>query len=55
MGQDELLFTALKKLGRAAEFVRFQDEPHGLSRTGKPRQSVERLQHIVRWFDRYLK
>ena len=55
MGQDELLFTALKKLGRTAEFVRFPDEPHGLSRTGKPRHRVERLQHIVRWFDRYLK
>jgi dipeptidyl aminopeptidase/acylaminoacyl peptidase len=55
MGQDELLFTALKKLGRTTEFVRFPDEPHGLSRTGKPRHRVERLQHIVRWFDRYLR
>jgi dipeptidyl aminopeptidase/acylaminoacyl peptidase len=55
MGQDELLFTALKKLGKTTEFIRFPDEPHGLSRTGKPRHRVQRLQHIVRWFDRYLK
>jgi dipeptidyl aminopeptidase/acylaminoacyl peptidase len=55
IGQDELLFTALKKLGKTTEFIRFPDEPHGLSRTGKPKHRVERLQHIIRWFDRYLK
>ena len=55
MGQDELLFTSLKKLGKTTEFIRFPDEPHGLSRTGKPKHRVERLQHIIRWFDRYLK
>ena len=55
MEQDEQLFIALKKLGKTTEFVRFPDEPHGLSRTGKPKHRVERLQHIVRWFDRYLK
>ncbi len=53
--QGEQLFIALKKLGKTTEFVRFPDEPHGLSRTGKPKHRVERLQHIVRWFDRYLK
>ena len=55
MEQGEQLYIALKKLGRTTEFVRFPDEPHGLSRTGKPKHRVERLQHIVRWFDRYLK
>jgi dipeptidyl aminopeptidase/acylaminoacyl peptidase len=55
MEQDEQLFTALMKLGVPTEFVRFPNEPHGLSRTGKPKHRVERLQHIVRWFDRYLK
>jgi len=53
--QDEQLFIALKKLGRTTEFVRFPDEPHGLSRAGQPRHRLERLQHIVRWFDRHLK
>jgi dipeptidyl aminopeptidase/acylaminoacyl peptidase len=55
MEQGEQLYIALKKLGRTTEFVRFPDEPHGLSRTGKPKHRVERLQHIVRWFDRHLK
>ena len=55
MEQAEQLFIGLKKLGRTVEFVRFPDEPHGLSRTGKPKHRVERLQHIVRWFDRHLR
>ena len=55
MEQGEQLYIALKKLGRTTEFVRFPGEPHGLSRNGKPKHRKERLQHIVRWFDRYLK
>jgi dipeptidyl aminopeptidase/acylaminoacyl peptidase len=55
MEQGEQLYIALKKLGKTTEFVRFPGEPHGLSRTGKPKHRKERLQHIVRWFDRYLK
>ena len=55
MEQGEQLFAGLTKLGRTVEFVRFPDEPHGLSRMGKPKHREERLQHIVRWFDRYLK
>ena len=31
---------ALRWLGRAPEMVRFPDEPHGLSRTGAPRQAA---------------
>jgi len=54
MEQGEQLFAALKKLGRTVEFVRFPNEPHGLSRMGKPKHREERLQHIIRWFDRYL-
>jgi dipeptidyl aminopeptidase/acylaminoacyl peptidase len=54
MEQGEQLFAGLKKLGRVTEFIRFPDEPHGLSRMGKPKHRVERLQHIVRWFDRHL-
>ena len=55
MEQDEQLFTALMKLKQTAEFIRFPDESHGLSRNGKPLHREERLQHIIRWFDRYLK
>jgi dipeptidyl aminopeptidase/acylaminoacyl peptidase len=55
MEQGEQLYIALKKLDRTTEFVRFPGEPHGLSRSGKPKHRIERIQHIVRWFERYLK
>jgi dipeptidyl aminopeptidase/acylaminoacyl peptidase len=54
IGQAEQLFTSLKRLGRTTELVRFPDESHGLSRTGQPRHRVERLEHIVRWFESHL-
>jgi dipeptidyl aminopeptidase/acylaminoacyl peptidase len=34
--------------------VRFPGEPHELSRSGKPWHRVERLEHIVNWFDKHL-
>lgn len=54
MEQAEQLFIALKRLGRTTEFVRFPDESHGLSRNGKPKHRVERLERTLGWFDRYL-
>lgn len=55
MSQAEEMFTALKQLMRVTEIIRFPKEGHGLSRDGSPSHRVERLRHIVRWFDRYLK
>ncbi len=49
------LFVALKYLGVEAELVLFPEEPHGLSRTGRTDRRVARLEHMLRWFDRYLK
>ncbi len=34
--------------------VRFPGENHELSRSGRPWHRIERLQHIVGWFDKYL-
>ena len=34
--------------------VSFPGETHELSRSGKPKHRVERLQHILNWFDKYL-
>ena len=51
-GED--LFRALKYLKRPTVMVRFPAENHELSRSGKPWHRVERLQHIVGWFDKYL-
>ena len=53
--QGEQLYIALKKLGRKVEMVRFPDEPHGLSRCGRPDRRIARLEWISKWFDKYLK
>ena len=50
----EAMFRALKALKKPAVMVRFPGESHELSRSGKPWHRVERLQHIVNWFDKYL-
>lgn len=49
------LFAALKYMGRKPEMVLFPGENHDLSRTGKPKHRVERLNHYLRWFDAHLK
>ena len=48
------MFRALKYLHKPTVMVRFPDETHELSRSGKPWHRVERLRHIVGWFDKYL-
>ena len=53
--QGEQLFVALKRLGVDTEMIRFPDESHGLSRAGRTDRRVNRLAHILRWFDGYLK
>ncbi len=50
----ETMFRALKFLRKPTVMIRFPGESHELSRSGKPWHRVERLQHIVTWFDRYL-
>ncbi len=55
MEQAEQWYVALKRLGKTVEFVRFQGENHELSRSGKPWNRKERLAHMLRWFDQYLK
>lgn len=52
--QGEQAFVALKRLGVETEFVRFPEEPHGLSRIGRTDRRIARLNHILRWFDKYL-
>ena len=52
--QGEQVFVALKRLGVDTEMVRFPDEFHGLSRNGRTDRRVVRLNHILRWFDKYL-
>ena len=50
----EELFRALKYRKIPAVMVRFPNESHELSRSGQPWHRIERLQHIVGWFDKWL-
>ncbi len=52
--QGEQAFIALKYKGVPTEFVRFPDEPHGLSRVGRTDRRIARLRHIARWFQKFL-
>ena len=50
----EEMFRALKYMHIPTVMVRFPNETHELSRSGQPWHRVERLEHIVNWFDIYL-
>jgi dipeptidyl aminopeptidase/acylaminoacyl peptidase len=52
--QAEQLYVALKKQRKEVMFVRFPDEDHELSRSGKPRHRLERFRFILEWFGKYL-
>ena len=52
--QAEQLFTALKRQRKEVLFVRFPDENHEMSRSGKPRHRLERFRYILDWFAKYL-
>ncbi len=52
--QGEQWYTALKRLNRETEFVRFPGESHNLSRSGRPDRRLERLRWMTDWFGRYL-
>jgi dipeptidyl aminopeptidase/acylaminoacyl peptidase len=52
--QAEQLFVALKKQRKEVRFVRFPDEGHDMSRTGKPRHRLERFRIILEWFASHL-
>ena len=54
MAGGEMMFRALKYRRIPTVMVRFPDESHELSRSGKPWHRVERLQYIVGWFDQWL-
>ena len=51
----EQLFRALKFLKRPTAMVVFPRETHELSRSGEPWHRIERLDHIVGWFDKWVK
>jgi dipeptidyl aminopeptidase/acylaminoacyl peptidase len=53
--QAEQLYIALKLQKKEVAFIRYPEESHGLSRTGRPDRRIHRLKKITGWFDKYLK
>lgn len=49
------LYTAMVDRGIEARFVMFRGENHELSRGGKPRHRVKRLEEITGWMESHLK
>ncbi|MDO5027836.1 MAG: S9 family peptidase [Bacillota bacterium] len=53
--QGYQFYTALKYFGVDAEMLMLRGENHNLSRTGRPKQRIERLKAIADWFQRKIK
>ena len=49
------MFTALKLRGVDTRLCLFEGENHELSRSGRPRQRLKRLEEMLAWYNRYLK
>lgn len=49
------MFTALKYHGVESRLCLFHGENHELSRSGKPKARIRRLEEITGWFNRFLK
>jgi dipeptidyl aminopeptidase/acylaminoacyl peptidase len=52
--QGQRYYTALKRQGVEAELLVFPGEDHELSRSGRPRHRMQRFEHILRWWSRFL-
>ena len=48
------MFTALQLRGVPSRLCLFPGENHELSRSGRPRQRLRRLEEMLRWYQRYL-
>ena len=54
IGQSEEYFTALKRLNKEVEMVRFPGCSHLFPRLGHPKMREEYLTHTLGWFNRFL-
>ena len=51
--QSEVLYKSLKALQRPVEYVRYPNAGHDLSRSGNPKQRIDRLLRIWEFMERY--
>ena len=49
------LYTVVKMNGVDSKLVWFKDENHDLSRSGRPKSRLKRLEEITNWMEKYLK
>ncbi|MGZ8563735.1 MAG: S9 family peptidase, partial [Candidatus Limnocylindria bacterium] len=52
---NEQLFTALRVLGREAEYIVYPEEHHELKSIGRPDRRIDRMERILGWFDRWVR
>ena len=52
--QGARLYVELKRRGVPSELLLFPGEGHELSRSGRPRHRLARLEHMLRWWARWL-
>jgi len=52
--QSEMLYKSLKALERPVEYIRYPNAGHDLSRTGNPKQRIDRLLRIWEFMERYV-
>ena len=48
------MYAALQQRGVETRMIIFHGENHELSRSGKPRHRIRRLQEITEWFERHI-
>jgi len=53
--QGEQVFIALRRLGVPTELLLLPGESHGVSRGGRTDRRIARLEHMLGWFERYVK
>jgi dipeptidyl aminopeptidase/acylaminoacyl peptidase len=51
--QSEMLYKALKQMGKPVEYIRYPNAGHELSRSGPPSQRMDHTLRIVEFFERY--
>lgn len=51
--QSQMLFRALREMGRPVEYIRYPGATHELTRSGEPRQRIDHMLRIVEFFERY--
>lgn len=52
--QSEMMYKSMKLMGKEVEYVRMPGGTHELSRSGNPRQRIDRILRIYEFFERYI-